>query len=189
MSGDGGFECLGRPAHGAGRGGQRRRRSGRFSAVMPIAPSPWRSGWCRAAPTPRTSSRTPSFVSGPTPRAGVPAGRAFPLGCIGSSSISASTCTGAGSTGGTTISMQRSRWPTRSRAWRRGSSTRPNGRALAAAVRRLPDRQRTALALTYAGGLSNAEVAEIMDISVGAVESLLVRARRDLRTRVGGGED
>ncbi len=62
-------------------------------------------------------------------------------------------------------------------------------RALAAAVRRLPDRQRTALALTYAGGLSNAEVAEIMEISVGAVESLLVRARRDLRSRVGGGED
>jgi RNA polymerase sigma-70 factor (ECF subfamily) len=66
---------------------------------------------------------------------------------------------------------------------------RAQRRALAAAVRQLPDRQRTALALTYAGGLSNADVAEIMDISVGAVESLLVRARRDLRSRVGGGED
>ncbi len=61
--------------------------------------------------------------------------------------------------------------------------------ALAAAVRLLPDRQRTALALTYAGGLSNAEVAEVMDISVGAVESLLVRARRELRSRLGTAEE
>lgn len=48
----------------------------------------------------------------------------------------------------------------------------------------LGDRQRAALALSYAGGLSNAEAAEVMEISVGALESLLVRARRTLRQRL-----
>jgi RNA polymerase sigma-70 factor (ECF subfamily) len=63
-------------------------------------------------------------------------------------------------------------------------------RAVRAAVAGLPDRQRMALALTYAGGLSNAAVAEAMALSVGAVESLLVRAKRELRARltVAGGE-
>jgi RNA polymerase sigma-70 factor (ECF subfamily) len=45
----------------------------------------------------------------------------------------------------------------------------------------LPERQRTALQLTYYEGLSNIEAAEIMQASVEAVESLLSRARRSLR--------
>ncbi|WP_145677590.1 RNA polymerase sigma factor [Azospirillum brasilense] len=47
---------------------------------------------------------------------------------------------------------------------------------------RLPPQQRAALALFYNEGLSNAEVATIMQISVTAVESLLKRARQQLRT-------
>lgn len=50
-----------------------------------------------------------------------------------------------------------------------------------AAVARLPAMQRVAVTLTYAGGLANAEAAQAMDISVKALESLLVRARRSLR--------
>ena len=54
-------------------------------------------------------------------------------------------------------------------------------RQLAAAVGALPERQRAAIALTYQEGLSNAEVAQVLDISVSSVEALLVRARRALR--------
>lgn len=50
----------------------------------------------------------------------------------------------------------------------------------------LGERQRAALALCYAGGLSNAEAAEVLEISVGALEALLVRARRRLRERLSG---
>ncbi len=54
-------------------------------------------------------------------------------------------------------------------------------RQVAAAVAQLPDRQRAVLTLCFYEGLSNAEAGAILDISVGAVESLLVRARRALR--------
>ena len=50
-----------------------------------------------------------------------------------------------------------------------------------AALAQLPDRQRAALTLCHWDELSNIEAAEILDISVGALESLLVRARRSLR--------
>lgn len=45
----------------------------------------------------------------------------------------------------------------------------------------LPERQRAALTLCHWDGRTNLEAAEILDISVGALESLLVRARRALR--------
>ena len=63
-------------------------------------------------------------------------------------------------------------------------------RHVARAVAALPDRQRQAVSLIYAGGLSNAEAAAALGISVGALEQLLVRARRALRDRLGpeGGE-
>lgn len=48
------------------------------------------------------------------------------------------------------------------------------------ALAELPDRQRAAVVLSYYEGLSNGAVAEALDVSVGAVESLLVRARRSL---------
>jgi RNA polymerase sigma-70 factor (ECF subfamily) len=53
-----------------------------------------------------------------------------------------------------------------------------------AELRRLPESQRTALVLTYYQNLSNREVAEIMNSSVRAVESLLVRARGNLKKQL-----
>lgn len=50
-----------------------------------------------------------------------------------------------------------------------------------AAMETLPPRQRAALALFYGEGLSMSEVAEMMDINVKAVESLLSRGRAGLR--------
>lgn len=58
---------------------------------------------------------------------------------------------------------------------------RERARLVAQAIARLPDRQRHAIALCYDGGLSNAEAAAALSISVGALETLLVRARRSLR--------
>lgn len=48
----------------------------------------------------------------------------------------------------------------------------------------LPDRQRIAVSLAYLSEMSVNDVAETMDLTAGAVESLLVRARRSLRKRL-----
>jgi RNA polymerase sigma-70 factor (ECF subfamily) len=65
-------------------------------------------------------------------------------------------------------------------------------RRVQAAMAQLPERQRAALALCYFEGLGNIEAAATLDISIGALESLLVRARRALRDALGdlaeGGE-
>ena len=58
------------------------------------------------------------------------------------------------------------------------------GKLLRAAMAQLPPRQRQALALAHDAGLGNAEIAEQMQTSVEAVESLLARARRTLRQRL-----
>lgn len=50
------------------------------------------------------------------------------------------------------------------------------------AIAQLPERQRNALYLCAFHGLSNKEAAAIMILSVDALESLLARARRSLRT-------
>jgi RNA polymerase sigma-70 factor (ECF subfamily) len=50
-----------------------------------------------------------------------------------------------------------------------------------AALKALPDRQRTAITLFHYEGLSQIEVGRIMGISDEAVESLLARARRTLK--------
>lgn len=55
------------------------------------------------------------------------------------------------------------------------------GRVLAA-LATLPERQRAALTLCHWDGMTNIEAAEVLGVSVGALESLLVRARRTLRT-------
>ncbi|MEE2567304.1 RNA polymerase sigma factor [Hyphobacterium marinum] len=50
-----------------------------------------------------------------------------------------------------------------------------------AALNTLPDRQRLAMELCHYQEMGNIEAAEVMDISVEALESLLSRARRKLR--------
>ncbi|MGV8918911.1 MAG: RNA polymerase sigma factor [Pseudomonas sp.] len=57
---------------------------------------------------------------------------------------------------------------------------------MAAALASLPDRQREAIVLQYYQELSNIEAAALMDISVDALESLLSRARRNLRSYLAG---
>jgi len=52
--------------------------------------------------------------------------------------------------------------------------------ALDKALATLPDRQREAVVLRHIEGLSNPEIAEILDISVEAVESLTARGKRAL---------
>ena len=52
---------------------------------------------------------------------------------------------------------------------------------MATALAALPERQREAIVLQYYQELSNIEAAALLDISVDALESLLSRARRNLR--------
>lgn len=59
--------------------------------------------------------------------------------------------------------------------------------ALAAALARLPRRQRQAVALRYLGDLSDKEVAEAMGVSLGSVKTHIHRGLASLRTRVGQG--
>ena len=59
-------------------------------------------------------------------------------------------------------------------------------RMVAAAIDKLPARQRDAVMLTYGEGMSNAQVAEILQTSVSAVETLLIRGKQNLRRALGG---
>ena len=54
------------------------------------------------------------------------------------------------------------------------------------ALAALPDRQREAVVLCYYQGLSNKEAAEILSVRVKALESLLVRARKNLLVLLDG---
>jgi RNA polymerase sigma-70 factor (ECF subfamily) len=55
---------------------------------------------------------------------------------------------------------------------------------VAAALARLPARQREALVLQYYQELSNREAAALMEVGIEALESLLARARRSLRAQL-----
>lgn len=59
-------------------------------------------------------------------------------------------------------------------------------RLIDARIAQLPERQRLVLSLIYFEGLSNIEAAEVMEVSVEAVESLLSRARRNLKDSLAG---
>jgi RNA polymerase sigma-70 factor (ECF subfamily) len=65
------------------------------------------------------------------------------------------------------------------------SETDERDRLVASAIEELPARQRTAIVLTYNEGLSNARVAEILDTTVSAVETLLMRGKQNLRRALG----
>jgi RNA polymerase sigma-70 factor (ECF subfamily) len=62
---------------------------------------------------------------------------------------------------------------------------RETGRLVAEAIAALPERQASAVVLTYQESLNNAEVAAILETTVSGVEALLVRARRNIRARLG----
>ncbi len=61
--------------------------------------------------------------------------------------------------------------------------------ALSNALAELPDRQAQAVALRHLEGLSNPEIAAIMDISPRAVESLTARGKRALAALLAGQRD
>lgn len=56
--------------------------------------------------------------------------------------------------------------------------------AVLSALDTLPERQRAALVLTYYEELPNAEAAQMLEMNIKAFESLLLRARRALRTQL-----
>jgi RNA polymerase sigma-70 factor (ECF subfamily) len=56
---------------------------------------------------------------------------------------------------------------------------------VAKAIEALPERQRAAIVLTYYEGLSNAETASVLETTISSVETLLVRAKRTLRAKLG----
>jgi RNA polymerase sigma-70 factor (ECF subfamily) len=58
-------------------------------------------------------------------------------------------------------------------------------REIESALQELPERQRAAIVLCHFQECGNIEAAEILGISVEALESLLSRGRRTLRTRLG----
>ena len=58
--------------------------------------------------------------------------------------------------------------------------------ALHAALAALPDRQREAVVLRHIEGLANPQIAEVMQIGVEAVESLIARGKRALTAALSG---
>lgn len=52
------------------------------------------------------------------------------------------------------------------------------------ALQALPEKQRSAVILCHYQGMSNRQAAEVMDVSVAALESLLARGRRTLRVKL-----
>ena len=61
--------------------------------------------------------------------------------------------------------------------------------ALQAALDQLPDRQRQAVVLRHIEGLANPEIAEIMEITTEAVESLTARGKRALTAALAGRQE
>ncbi len=66
-----------------------------------------------------------------------------------------------------------------------GMISAETARQVGEALARLPDRQRESIVLVHYQALSNIEAAELMEISVEALESLLSRGRRALRASLG----
>ena len=55
-------------------------------------------------------------------------------------------------------------------------------RAVERALQKLPERQRGAIVLCYYQGMSNRDAAQVLNVSVAALESLLARGRRSLKS-------
>ncbi len=63
---------------------------------------------------------------------------------------------------------------------------RERATALDEALQKLPDRQRQAVVLRHIEGMANPDIAQILEISVEAVESLTARGKRALATALAG---
>ncbi|WP_297771078.1 RNA polymerase sigma factor [uncultured Roseovarius sp.] len=66
---------------------------------------------------------------------------------------------------------------------------RARAEALQAALDTLPERQRQAVVLRHIEGLANPEIAEIMEITIEAVESLTSRGKRALSAALAGRQE
>ena len=69
------------------------------------------------------------------------------------------------------------------------AKTRERATEVRQAVAALPPRQRAAIILRHFQGLAYAEIAEVLGISVSAVESMLFRARQTLRANLSTGQE
>ncbi len=67
--------------------------------------------------------------------------------------------------------------------------SRSRAEALSAALAELPERQREAVVLRHIEGLGNPQIAQMMDISAEAVESLTARGKRALTAILSGRRD
>ena len=70
-----------------------------------------------------------------------------------------------------------------------GLEARERADVVRGALQELPERQRAALSLCYFQDLSNIEAAQILEISVEALESLLARGRRTLKKALVGARE
>ena len=61
---------------------------------------------------------------------------------------------------------------------------REEQRVLEQEIAALPERQRTALNLCFAEGLSNQDAAEVMGVRLKALQSLIMRAKTTLKERM-----
>lgn len=68
-----------------------------------------------------------------------------------------------------------------------GADDRERGAAMRAAIASLPESQRAAIILRHFHELSYVQIADVLDVSHSAVESLLFRARENLRQRLESG--
>lgn len=67
-----------------------------------------------------------------------------------------------------------------------GNATQQQSKQLEQAIGMLPENQRSALMLCHYSGFSNKEAAAIINVSIKALESLIARAKRSLRTELNG---
>lgn len=84
-----------------------------------------------------------------------------------------------------TVSLDDVELPSAGRTPEQETVAGARARRLRAAITALPERQRAALLLCHHEGFSNIDAAGVLAVSVDALESLLARARRTLRTQLG----
>jgi RNA polymerase sigma-70 factor (ECF subfamily) len=59
-----------------------------------------------------------------------------------------------------------------------------NAAILFSIINQLPENQKTAFILSKLDGLSNPEISEVMNLSISAIESLVFRAKQNLKEKL-----